>query len=404
MGQKILKYFFNVLILFLLVYDISINAFPSLTSGRLVVIWLIIFNFKKIKSLRFDKDWIYFISFILLILSASLIQFIYSGDFIQSSRIIWFTIYVLICPILVIENFSNLKYFLESFLIITVAQSIIAITAFINPEFKNAIMNLVLIGGNDVENVIYRAISFTSTSGAALSVIQFCGIFSGLLLVKYFKASLLNVIVIWLSIFLTLLSTLIIGRTGLLLSLLVIIIFIISTFNIRRIIQFGILVFIIFQIDFISVLESQTTDIKGFKVEFFLNWLEDGFTLKDNNTVNTLNKMPVPELSVYTMLGTGMVFNKKTGKNESGNDSGYIQTYYSLGFILSLFFYTYLLIYLLKKSGKIVSFNHILILLLFLIEFKEPFIFKYVFPFYIVTTLILYKKSSNYFRQERMVY
>lgn len=387
------RFLLNTLLIFSIIFDVSFVAFPALTSGRIAILFFFAY-FASIKRITFKRNFIYLLTVIFFLFVASLIQFISSNDFIQSSRLLWFSIYGIIFPYFLSQYFKSLEEFLYCFLFATSVQSIIAINSFFNPDVKQFISSMVVVGGNDLDEAIYRAISFSGSSGAALSVIQFCGVYSGLVLLRYCHAYRAR-IMIWIGILCCLLSTLIIGRTGLLCSLLSIVFYLFSTFNLRKIIWLSIFFVFITQINFISILESQTESIPGFKTEFFMNWIEEAFTVKDNNTANAINEMPIPPLKLNTILGTGKIFNNDLMKNASGNDSGYIQTYYSLGIILAFVFYvTYFLFLLLQIQNKEIISILFLIALIFLIEVKEPFIFKYMFPFFVLNFILLSKKEK----------
>ena len=387
--------FISTALIFFLIYDFGLLILPGLTTGRLIFILLCLFQIFIQKTFFVNKKLQVFLSVLLLIFLASLIQFINSDDFKQSSRLIWFTIYSIITPFLLLKIFKDKIDFLNAFFIATTIQSIITIGSFLNPEFKQFILSAIVVGGNDIKDG-FRAIGFTSASGAAFSVIQFCGVFSGLMLLKYTRDNLIKSIFILIFIVIGLLSTLIIGRTGLLCSIIAIIYFLFINFNLKKAILYSVITFIISQINFIKLLENQTEGIDGFNIEFFKNWIEDGFILKNNNTVEAISRMPIPPLSLNTIVGTGEVFDAEKSVNASGHDSGYIQTYFSLGFVFAIVFYVSYFLFLIRitklKNLLILLF---LIFILFVVEFKEPFIFKYILPFYILTLTVLYNKERN---------
>ena len=388
------SFIIKIILIFFIIYDFGFIAFPSLTSGRVVLLAIFIYSLIK-KDILINKEVAFFSIFIFILFVASLIQFINSDDFKQSSRLIWFTIYSIITPFLLLKIFKDKIDFLNAFFIATTIQSIITIGSFLNPEFKQFILSAIVVGGNDIEDG-FRAIGFTSASGAAFSVIQFCGVFSGLMLLKYTRDNLIKSIFILIFILIGLLSTLIIGRTGLLCSIIAIIYFLFINFNLKKAILYSVITFIISQINFINLLENQTEGIDGFNIEFFKNWIEDGFILKNNNTVEAISRMPIPPLSLNTIVGTGEVFDAEKSVNASGHDSGYIQTYFSLGFVFAIVFYVSYFLFLIRitklKNLLILLF---LIFILFVVEFKEPFIFKYILPFYILTLTVLYNKERN---------
>ena len=388
------SFIIKIILIFFIIYDFGFIAFPSLTSGRVVLLAIFIYSLIK-KDILINKEVAFFSIFIFILFVASLIQFINSDDFKQSSRLFWFTIYSIITPFLLLKIFKDKIDFLNAFFIATTIQSIITIGSFLNPEFKQFILSAIVVGGNDIKDG-FRAIGFTSASGAAFSIIQFCGVFSGLMLLNYTRDNLIKSIFIWIFIVIGLLSTLIIGRTGLLCSIIAIIYFLFINFNLKKAILYSVITFIISQINFINLLENQTEGIDGFNIEFFKNWIEDGFILKNNNTVEAISRMPIPPLSLNTIVGTGEVFDAEKSVNASGHDSGYIQTYFSLGFVFAIVFYVSYFLFLIRitklKNLLILLF---LIFILFVVEFKEPFIFKYILPFYILTLTVLYNKERN---------
>lgn len=398
----ILKRFFLIkfIVVFFIIYDFSFVAFPSLTSGRIALL-IIVYDLLYRRKITISRNIVYFLAILFILLIGSLIQYISSNDFIQSSRLLWFTIYSVITPVFLSKWFKDSKEFLQIFLLATTLQSVIATFSFFNPLVKQNILNIIIVGGNDMEEIIYRAISFSGASGAALSVIQFCGVFSGLILLKSFTHSIKNSALIWICVVVTLLSTLIIGRTGLLCSLLSIIVFSVPQFNFRKLVWFSGIIILVTQINFLTILESQTESISGFNVEFFLNWIEEAFTVKDNHTANVIQEMPIPPLSINTIMGTGEVFNTEKLVNSSGNDSGYIQTYYSLGIIMAIIFYISYFMFLISETKTKNLFSILFfVFLMFIIEFKEPFIFKYILPFFILTLIFLSKNKDEVVQQK----
>ena len=136
----------------------------------------------------------------------------------------------------------------------------------------------------------------------------------------------------------------------------------------------------------------------GFNSDWFVDWIREGFSFRSNSTVEQLKEMYVPPLSFKTLLGTGRVISENGLTNASLNDSGYVQTYFSLGLFMSVLFYVSFLFlsfyrWLLGERNIFILF---LLVILFLIEYKEPFIFKYAFPCFLTTILLFnYKHEAN---------
>ena len=221
---------------------------------------------------------------------------------------------------------------------------------------------------------------------------------SGLFLLKMEKNKLPK-IALFLLTFFCLLSTLITGRTGLVISLLTIFVFIISELSVKNVLRYSIILLIFSLVDYVALFEKLTSKIAGFDIAYFINWSGAALTVKDNRSINELTSMPIPPITAKTILGTGEVVDSKYGGNSSGNDSGYIQTYYSLGLILAIFFYTVYFAFLTNEIRKSHKWALILpLLIMILIEYKEPFIFKYILPFFILTLIL--EEQKEYKRKQ----
>ena len=111
-------------------------------------------------------------------------------------------------------------------------------------------------------------------------------------------------------------------------------------------------------------------------------------------TFNNINRT-LPGFSSEFIFGTGVRGGFTPGGNFVDSDSGYIINYSALGIVGSLFYYManlnmYMITYYIniKKIGR--YFLLMLICISFLIEYKEPFMMKYVFS-YIIVTISLFK-------------
>jgi len=289
----------------------------------------------------------------------------------------------------------------EFFLLVTLStfiQAIIALTSFITPSFKMFLYSTVIFTANFDETQVLRAVSLSSVAGASLSVIQSFGVISALLLLRYTSFSAKFTLFLWLQILVITISIFIIGRTGLIISFLAIFIFLFSfRFTIKRIIVATLAIILVYQVNFMGILENQMKDVEGFNIDFFRAWIENAFSFKDNQTSEDLKSMPIPPLTFETIVGTGKVENKNLGVNASGHDSGYIQSYYSLGLILTFFFYlTYLSFLVCQIKAIETTVLYLLIALIFVIEVKEPFIFQYGLPFFILSTILVFNKFPRY--------
>lgn len=384
-----LKHITNFLLIFSLIYDISFKAFPVLTSGRIVFIFLIISNFKDLKLVFKEYKFLKFI--ILLLLLVSFLQFTLTNDNTQFSRFFYFTLFSLISSLIIATRVKDTQKLLFYILIAVSFQSVILVYVFFNPSFKFILDQYIVYGGNFTVENLYRSFGLSSQTGAALSLTQSFGVGAGLLLLKY-----KNNYLITLSIVICFLSTFFVGRTGILISLIFFGAYFYYTISFKKIIKVSLIMIILpFLITILSnKLTSSLDSISGFSSEYFLGWISEGFNIKDNRTVNALvTTQNIPELTIQNFfIGSGTISNSN-GLNTSGHDSGYIQTYYSIGLIFTVLFYLSLSVFIVQNfkilnNRKLLFFICLIILFL---EFKEPMLFKYTEGFIFLTVLFSMK-------------
>jgi hypothetical protein len=393
---------FKLIVIFFLLFDINFVFLPGVTTARTVFVLLLGFvainSFKS--GIRISKVWLdknrVFLSVILVIFFVSIFQFIYSKDFTQIARLTYFIIYGFFTPYLLR---GVLKSRAEFALLISIAvfiQALLTLTAYFNPAIKDLFKTLILYNANFADENTIRALGFVSVGGAAFSVIQFTGIATMLYLLRYYEMSLVKQSMVWIGICIILFSLVFIGRTGLFLALFAILVYFVSVkISVTRLSITAIIGFLVYQIDFVKLLESATANLDGFDINFFIAWLESGFRL-NNDLVQGLSEMPIPPLTVETIIGTGMVMHPSGFGNASGHDTGYIQTYYSLGLVFAIVFYLNYYSFLLShiKLRKDL-FGFLLFILLVFIESKEFFIFSYTYPLFLFSFLITKNGSEE---------
>lgn len=175
------------------------------------------------------------------------------------------------------------------------------------------------------------------------------------------------------------------GRTGMLMSIAFTFLF----FNqLNRKEKITLTLIIVLSSSFlINIFEKNVSN--DFSLDYFYQ-KSFGIFSGNDNTISALSEMPIPELSIETFFGTGLS-NIIDDSNASGHDSGIIQTYYSIGLIMSIvFFSTYLYVLHRAFSWTTKKIAFFLATIFFLIELKEPFIFKYSHLFII---LLIYFSS-----------
>ncbi|WP_295231677.1 hypothetical protein [uncultured Chryseobacterium sp.] len=387
------SFFLKLLYIFFVIYDIDFTFSPSFTTARISIVTIILILILKRKKIEFQRRTVNFLLVLLFLIACSILQAAFSNDFTQTSRLFYFTVISLLGAYFIIPFIRSRNELLWLFLIACSIQGVIVLYGFFVPAFKLTLETYIIYGANFGIDNLYRSVGFSSSSGAALSVIQCIGVISaGLLITTNFRNGFTKIIVIVLGL-VCFVSIFVVGRTGLWISF----IFISVMFgnNYRFILSFAVLTIFFYYINLNALLESATSGLSDFSVEYFSGWLGESLDVSDNATVNALNEMSIPPLDWDTLIGTGKI-SDSNGLNSSGNDMGYIQTYYSLGLILTFVFYFSLLLFLksfVKNSSNIKAL-YILIAIVFFADLKEPMLFKYALPFFIFSIFLIDKKSN----------
>lgn len=394
-------------LIFFLLYNLSLKAIPSFTSGRIAVFvllfWVLVLIKRNPLPLLRSRVWLLFLPFPYVAIQFWVMDM---GDSGQFSRFANLAMYSYLGAALVAIVANDIKTVLVAIFIAISAQSIFLPYSFVSIEYREwfeSVMETGTVYGT-VEN-IYRAPGFTSSAGAALSLIQSMGVFVGWMLLRggksYQPVSGLEMRLVLFLMLLTLFSCVIVGRTGLLLSCIFIGLFFLTPSagvkgQIKKIelgIIFAVVVVVIgFAINPILGLLSD-----NFSLDYFTDWAFGFFTGKDD-TADALREMPIPPLSVETIHGTGFA-NLVKDVNPSGHDSGFIQSYYSMGIVAVLFLYIpYLYVLFFVLNWLPIMLRVLLAVLFFSLDVKEPFLFKYSLMFVILTlhfSHVLSEKKSR---------
>lgn len=379
-----------VLFSFSVIYNISFIGNKLFTTGRFAVFLLTcLVLFRGINLSRFFSNktvWLLFLPFPYVAF-----QFLLVREPTQLGRYINLFVLSYLGAFLVSHFVKNTKLLCFSILIAVSLQAIIIIYSLFSMDYRMWLSTVVEQYSNfDFEDG-FRAPGFTNGSGASLSVKQSLGVFAGVFLLNEFKKdkaiSMLKHIFVQFLMFICLLSCIVSGRTGLLLSIL----FMIFTMFLNRYsIKFTLIGLVsIFALLLLSGEIIKTYLPEKFSYDFILSWAFSVFTGEDN-TIKTLSDMPVPQLSVETILGTGKL--QEGGIDAIGHDSGFIKTYYCMGLFWSLIFYLSYLFVLLKTTNWLKGTIHIIVALtFFILEVKEPFVFKYAHMYVLLSIFYCYQ-------------
>lgn len=391
--NKIFRFSLLTSLIFFLLYNVSFKLLEVLTTARIAILILILWALKErvnfIATLK-SRVWILFLP-----LPYVALQYLIIGDFGQLSRFLHLALYSFIGAGLVVSISGDLRVLLSALLIAVSVQAVIILVSFVSVDYRVWFDAIAVSGANYDATYIYRAPGFSGAGGAALSLIQSLGVFFGWLLLRKNKIyeniqGKLSYLV-FLAMVLSVASCLVVGRTGLLLSLIFMVIFLIDSPSRVRFSLVLVLSTFLIQLFLFKILPNLLDN--QFSFDYFNDWAFGFFVGKDE-TISFLDAQPIKSLSVETFHGTGLT-SIVNGKNPSDHDSGFIQTYYSMGFPFAVIFYA-IYVYVLFTALRWLPFllRVIFVILFYALEIKEPFIFKYSLMFIL---MILYFSHNRIF-------
>jgi hypothetical protein len=379
-----------VALMFMLVYNISFKAAPSLTTGRLAIAILIGWGgWTTIDGLRsfVRANWTPLLAFGAAAIYA-LVLFAIGGaqDSGQVSRLLHF----LVLSVVGAEAFGALvRYealsFSRVFSVAVLLQAVLILYSYVSPGYRLWLSGVLVQGGGIPLTYALQVPGFSNSSGAALSAVQGVGVFSSLFSMRYARTHTERV-AFALAAAVTVASTLVTGRTGLIMAAAFLVVFGLAAAGWR---QRVVMVSVVSGLVVLLIAYGDAVSARLLALNpSFANTLSWGLGVFGRGTsdpvLNDLASQPVPPLTLATLLGTGLI--SDAYGNVSQNDSGYIQTYYALGLLMTLVFYGALLALLLKyvrRSGEPFLLGA-LVASIFVAELKEPFIFKYALPLFAI--------------------
>jgi hypothetical protein len=380
-------------LLFLFVYNFSLQAAPSVSSGRIALLLMLVLYLRRASPFLRTAGLGYLVSMVSVNICLAWALFLQFDppyqDTIQISRLVHFQLYVLLGSVLfAIAHRGDAREFAISFSIAATVQTGFVLYGFLSVEYRIWIVNTLVQSGNtDIETDV-RSPGLTSSIGAALSLIQFIGVCC-LLYVSYTSRSgFVRVLTAAMAVVM-LASLVVVGRTGLYLSAVVFAIYVTySLASIRRIstivptVACLVVFLLIFQDSFSAMTDSSISVGDTFA------WAFDWYLEGESSSANALIAMEIPRLTVETFMGTGLV-GTPDGGNASGHDSGYIQNYYALGlFFVAVFYAGLLFLYVWLILKHRIGWGWFPLMVMLVVEVKEPFILKYVLPFAVLTVFL----------------
>lgn len=379
-------------LLFLFLYNISFLAAPPVSTGRVVLLALLLSHPRAIwRDLRWfaRTHGAFVIAFALVVAHVAAVTLLDSAsDYNQLSRLLNFAVMVLLGTFAFLAHVGNDPGRLaRGVAMATGVQSLLIFVSYVSADFRQWVGTLLVEGGNIPLTSTIQVAGFSNSSGAALSVIQGLGVFAALHAARRERGGVRSV-AFGLIACACALSTLAVGRTGLLMALAIF-----AAFAAANIGQRGLP-----RLAAALVIVAGAWSVWGDETIAFLDRVNPSLALTLDRSVSVLTSTttddsvvdlvtrPIPPLSTETIVGTGRVV-AADGTNVSGHDSGYIQTYFAAGAVATVIFYAAWIALTLTHAlrARHAGLMCTLLVLMLVIEFKEPFIFKYAVSFVLLS-------------------
>lgn len=392
----------KTLLIFLLIFDISFKFLPFISTGKIVFLIMAVWYFFEVKKV--SKFSIYswgIISLYCFIVFYNILLYVTNGflDNTALLRIIYFVLYSLVLSTIFSNFFNSKKEFMLTFTLATFIQSLFVIVSWLSPEYRLFVDSILVQTGNLSLLNDSRPPGFMNSAGAKASVLLALGGSFSLYLFLNEKKS--NNFVFILMYFILAIATFIVGRTGLvvLLVLSVLLLIINAKHYLAFIKKIGITAIVFSSVVLIA---NQIVD-ENFQqnIDEKKRWVTEEFSsgLSNSPTVTVLSNMTIKPLGIDTLVGTSLI-----RLPEGQHDSGYIQTYHSMGLIFAFLFYFTVFSHLIMSSSSKENYNFIkknfmfifaLVAALFIVEIKEPFLLSYMYLFVLFTILKIKEEKDR---------
>lgn len=390
-------YVLSTLLILFSIYSIRFSSMPVPITPRIIVIMITIFgyNFRKLfnyRRLAIKKiDFFWVATNLSIFIYAWIIVFLndtFGYSHVIVDNIFNFLVFVVLFPMFAEKIFCDAKHFAHCVMYAAVIQSIIVLLSFAFPAVRDY---LVMIQIMDTSRYGWRVIGL-GIAGAGGSVYLLTGLVaSGYLIVegdrraRVLICSILNIVAIAL-----------VGRTGFYGALMIIAYLVL--FNSRKIgskiitnfklFSVGAIVFLVgyFAMSFSGQIDSELFAYTFNRLWELFRYGTDSYALSNINNIDS----PVPGLSLQTLFGTGITRGTISSGGVFMHDGGYVQRYAAIGLIASILSYLVFVVYIVRwlkiSAVKILTRRYLLfcMIVLLIIEYKEPFIYMLAYPFVLV--------------------
>ena len=374
---------------FMVIFDVTFAAVPSPSTlgavvrvGTVFLFWIGIDAYR-----RFVIDEPGALLLLLALTGYAFVQWALTGfaDSAQAVRVFAFVLYGIYGALLMASLFrGDDMAFVRACTIAGLLQAALIVYSFMSPDYRVWLSGVVQQSGNIDLVTGFSAPGFSNSAGALLSVSQAACVFAAVYGSRQARR-LGPQIAFVVSALLIAASTVLAGRTGLILSCAFLGVFGVEAAVRKRwrVVAAGLICVIVLAVAGNAAIQAVAARA-GADPAFLKSW---AFELFQKGTgaasYSDLASQPIPALSLSTIVGTGRVTTAVPWiGTASGNDSGYVQTYFALGLIASVLFYSTVAWLSLRAVMRA---NASLLLgafaaSMFVIEAKEPFMFKSPMP------------------------
>lgn len=415
--NSIFKYIYHIIVLFFFLFEIRLVG--PITTRRIsifiAIISLFIFRKKFISFFRYINRR-HFKTGLLLIFGCFLLTCIntffittrlQSNEYLEPWYFVNLLLYIIVFSFYCVTVFENYKEFAWVIIGCFLIQSVAVFFSVTNDTVRMFLYSMFYTGadgerefGDSIEiGSRIMGIALHSSNGSVTC--STCGI----VLIYLLMCQKIKPLLFYILFAIIIVTTSFIGRTGVLILLATLLFYIISSGN-RKLIRDTIFICIFTPIVIYAIV-SIMSQLDDRLYNYFSEWMTAPFSdAERQKTIDKINRR-IPEFSSEFILGTSVIVGRTPGGAVVSSDSGYVMNYIALGVIGSLMFYVamlnfYIMAHIKSNKRRNYLFFVLLIIISFIIEYKEPFMLKYIFPFTIIT-LGLFNLKERKHRLNNMV-
>jgi len=403
-GLDILPFLYQFMMVFGFVSKMRLGPFTSLRLTLLIALIVIIFKWNEVISLLKGLNLHKLRMSLFLLFGCLLITLFHSMEshsslyeYFEPTEVIIIVIGILIVGLWAGVTFKSFERFAWVLVAVGVVQSISVFESAVNPGFKSFIEEHFLYEGfaDKVSTASLDDLARSPGIGIAWS--------SGSLVLAYCCFALValkiesKISMLWFSMLFAIIAgaTALVGRSGLLVEIGLLIFFGLSTGKVKNILTL-LLVAIVGLIVFNQVMSL----LDNFVAESTQRWI---LAFMDSDKVSHTNegvlKGGFPEFSSLFIFGTGVEYGQYNGQAFYA-DSGYIKSYTSIGIVGMVCYYIGILYFIISTFPKHMPrmrkfFLWVAIAAIYIMEYKEPFIGMFVYTWVIFVMGLLWNKEQR---------